>query len=106
MSLSLGFSSASSIFCSEIYNIVLKISAIKASGVKKYISQNLFLGVREILILESKGYSIGSERVDEEPLGLLVGNSKETSVEIWSGVEKTIIAVIKTLSNRGVLLVV
>jgi hypothetical protein len=52
--LSLGFSSASSASCSDIYNIILKISAIKASGVKKYIPRNLFSGVGEVSILESK----------------------------------------------------
>jgi hypothetical protein len=40
--LSLGFNSISSVFCSVIYIITLKISAIRISGVKKYTPWNIF----------------------------------------------------------------
>jgi hypothetical protein len=81
-SLSLGFSSAGSTSCSDIYNMALKIHAIRALGVKKYTPRNLFLDIREVLILESKEYSTSSEKMDKDLLGLLVGNNREASVEV------------------------
>ena len=53
-------------------------------------------------MFESKVYSIGSERVDEDLSGLLVGTVGEAGVGVWSGVEETIVAVVEALSGREV----
>lgn len=53
-------------------------------------------------MFESKGYSTGSERVDEDLSGLLVGNGGEAGVGVWSGVEETIVAVMEASSDRRI----
>jgi hypothetical protein len=51
-------------------------------------------------------YNTGSERINKDLSGLLVGNNREASIEVWLKVKKIIIVIIEASSNRRVLLVV
>jgi hypothetical protein len=53
-------------------------------------------------MLESKRYSTGSERMEEDLSGLLVGNGRESGIAVWSGMEDTIVTVVGASSNRMV----
>jgi hypothetical protein len=72
---SLGFSSASSAPCVVICVRALKTSATRVSGVERYMFRNSVSGIGEAWMLDSNGYNSGSERVEEDLSGLLVGAS-------------------------------
>lgn len=94
-----GFSSASSVSSSVRCVRALKTSAIRASGVERYTLPIWVLGIEEALIVESRGYIAGSDRVEEGLSGLLLGDYGDVGIGVCSRVEDTIVVFV-SLSVR------
>lgn len=83
---------------SELVSGAWKTSAIRVSGVARYMFRNWVSGIGEAWMLDSNGYNNGSERVEEDLSGLLIGGSGEAGVWIRPGES---IMVSKTVLGRG-----
>jgi hypothetical protein len=64
----------------------LKTSAIRLSGLARYIFRNSVSGIGEVWMLDSNGYNNGSERVEEDLSCLLMGDGGDAGVWILLGV--------------------